>query len=198
MKWSIFSSEDLERIEIMRRKGPARFGNTLDGVINRVTKKPTDKPETIVSSVYGSLNTWDSTVSHRWKIGPLGWDLAYSHYQTDGFLRNNYFDRGNFAAKLSYELPAGFEVGAGIHYADSKTGMAVYNLPDSPFYDPTAPRASDRALGGPGIGSFLINGAYGWGDGSKAEDESLFANAYVSRQFEGGQEVGMASCRERV
>ncbi len=187
VEWSILSSEDVERIEITRGAGPARFGNTLGGVLNIVTKKPTDKPETIVSSVYGSLNTWDSSVSHRWKLGPLGWDLAYSHYQTDGFLRNNSFDRDNFAAKLSCELLAGFEVGAGIHYADSKTAMAVYNLPDSPFYDSTAPRASDRALGGPGIGSFLNNGAYGWGDGSKAEDESLFANAYVSRQFEGGQ-----------
>ena len=58
--WSILSGENVERIEIYRGAGPAKYGNTLGGVVNIVTKQPTADPETTVSTSYGTLDTWDS------------------------------------------------------------------------------------------------------------------------------------------
>ena len=37
--WSVLSSENVERIEIFRGAGSAKFGNTLGGVVNIVIKK---------------------------------------------------------------------------------------------------------------------------------------------------------------
>lgn len=98
--WSILSSEDVERIEIRRGVVPAKYGNTLGGVINIVTKEPTEIPEISVSSIYGSLNTWDTKLVYNQKYGPLKWSIGGSHFETDGHLRNNDNHRNNIRAKL--------------------------------------------------------------------------------------------------
>lgn len=184
--WSALSSEDVERIEVFRGAGPAKFGNTLGGVVNIITKEPTETPETSMSSVYGSLNTWDSKFSHRWKMGPVGWDLGASHYETDGYLRNNYYDRNNFSGKFVLDLPFAFELGAGLRYSDTDNGMPVYNRPDSPYYDSGSPDADERELIGPGVSSRLRKGAYAWGDGSSVDGDSVSYNVNLSRKFDSG------------
>jgi outer membrane receptor protein involved in Fe transport len=185
--WSLLSSEDVEQIEVFRGVGPAKFGNTLGGVVNIITKKPTEERETSVSSVYGSLDTWDSKISHRWKMGPVGWDLGASHYETDGYLRNNFFERENFSGKVVVDLPLEFELGVGIRYSDTENGMPVYNMSDSPYYDSDDPDAIERELIGPSISSRLKDGVYGWGDGSVVDGESAFYNVNLSKKFESGR-----------
>ncbi|CAN2040872.1 iron complex outermembrane recepter protein [Candidatus Magnetomoraceae bacterium gMMP-15] len=188
--WSILSGEDVERIEIHRGAGSAKFGNTFGGVVNIITKKPSKKPKTKITNVYGKFDTWDSKISHRWKAGPLGWSVAASHYETDGYLRNNFVDRNNFSAKLSLDLPMNFEIGAGFDYSDLETGMAVYNRlynkdgTLNSFYDSSKPDADEGEIGGPGVSSILKEGQYG--DESKTEDENISFNAYLTKAFENG------------
>lgn len=182
--WSTLSTEDIKRIEIHRGAGPAKFGNTFGGVINIITKKPSDKPETAISTVYGSLDTWDTKLSHSAKIGYFKWSLAASHFETDGYLRNNYMNRNNISGELALELPSGFEIGLGMDYSDMETGMAVYNREDSPFYDDDYPDADEQTLGGPG--TRMINGALTWGEESCAEDQNKRFRAYLSKFFENG------------
>ena len=182
--WSTLSTEQVEKIEIYRGAVPAKYGNTLGGVIDIVTKQPSDKPNTVVSSVYGSLDTWDSKISHSARLGRLKWSLAGSHFETDGYLRNNYNDRDNVSIQLGLDLPLDFEVGAGFEYSDMETGMAVYNFPDSPYYDSGEPDADASTLGGPGMR--MINGNMTWGDDSYADDENTVFNAFINKKFEGG------------
>jgi outer membrane receptor protein involved in Fe transport len=92
---SDFSSENVERIEIYRGAGPAKFGNTLGGVVNIVTRKPSQTPDTVVKTSYAG--TWDSSIAHSWTAGVLGWALSAGHYESDGYLRNNTMDRHNFS-----------------------------------------------------------------------------------------------------
>jgi outer membrane receptor protein involved in Fe transport len=184
--WSIFSSENVERIEIFRGAGPAKFGNTLGGVVNIVTRKPGDEPETVVRTSYGSLDTWDSSVAHSWKAGKVGWALSAGHYESDGYLRNNTMDRDNFSALLTFDLPANWQIGGGMDYSDKENGNPVYNQPDSPFYDSGDPDADGKELGGPGIGGRLIDGVSAWGDGTVTEDENLNLTAFIEKTGEKG------------
>ncbi|GBC63335.1 TonB-dependent receptor [Desulfonema ishimotonii] len=184
--WSTLSGEDVERIEIHRGAGPAKFGNTLGGVVNIVTRKPDEKPETSISTVYGSHDTWDTKASHAWKIGPAAWSLSASHYETDGYLRNNFTERDNFSADLSFDLSGGFEMGAGLTVSDMENGNPVYNRPDSPYYKGGDPDADERELGGPGIGARLLQGAFAWGERSATEDENIAFTAFGLKKFASG------------
>lgn len=184
--WSTLSGEDADHIELHRGAGPAKFGNTFGGVVNIITAKPSEKPETRISSTYGSFDTWDSRFSDTRKIGPIGWSLAASHYETDGYLRNSFADRNNVSAKFFMELPSAIEIGAGMTYSDMENGNSVYNRPDSPYYDSGKPDADSRELGGPGISSRLLKGVLAWGDESKTEDENLSWNAFISKKTDLG------------
>ena len=184
--WSILSGENVERIEIYRGAGPAKFGNTLGGVVNIVTQTPSEKPETVVRTSYGSLNTWDSSVAHSWKKGNLGWALSAGHYESDGYLRNNTMDRDNFSALLTFDLPANWVIGGGLDYSNKENGNPVYNQPDSPYYDSGEPDGDAKEIGGPGISSRLLNGSIAWGDGTMAEDENLNMTAFLEKKSEKG------------
>jgi outer membrane receptor protein involved in Fe transport len=185
--WSMLSSENVEQIEIYRGAGPAKFGNTLGGVVNIVTKTPGDDLETVVKSAYGSYDTWDSSVSHAWKVGKVGWVLSAGHFESDGYLRNNTMDRDNFSALLSFDLPAGWRIGGGVDYSNKENGNPVYNHPDSPYYNSNSPDADEKEIGGPGISSRLLNGAMAWGDGTITEDENSAISAFCERQWGAGR-----------
>jgi outer membrane receptor protein involved in Fe transport len=182
--WSTLSTENVERIEVQRGAVSAKHGNTLGGVINVITKEPSDQPKTSLSSVYGSLDTWDSKFFHSAKAGPFKWSLAGSHFETDGYLRNNYNERNNISAQLGVNLPLDFEIGAGFDYSDMETGMAVYNRPDSPFYKSNEPDADASTLGGPG--TRMLNGVFTWGDHSYADDENMAFSAFINKKFQNG------------
>ncbi len=182
--WSTLSTEQVEQIEIQRGAVSAKYGNTLGGVVNIITKEPSDQPKTSVSSVYGSLDTWDSKISHSAKAGPFKWFLTGSHFETDGYLRNNYSDRNNISIQLGADLPLSVEIGAGFDYSEMETGMAVYNQPDSPFYDSGEPDADAGIIGGPG--TRMRNGDLTWGDNSYADDENSTFKTFISKKFDTG------------
>lgn len=184
--WSMLSTENVERIEIYRGAGPAKFGNTLGGVVNIVTGKPTEEPETALQTSYGSRDTWDSSVVHKWRAGPVGWVLSAGHFESDGYLRNNTVDRDNVGMLLDFALPAEWNIGLGLDYSVKENGNPVYNRPDSPYYDNDDPRADEKELGGPGISARLINGNLAWGDDSFTEDENLNFTAYLEKQMAKG------------
>lgn len=168
--WSSLSLEEVERVEIIRGAGPARYGNTLGGTVNIVTRDGTGKPGTVLRGTGGSFGTWDAEASNSGRIGPLGYSLAASHYETDGYLRNAFVDRDAFAARLALKLPAEMELKAGARYTEGKAGMIVYNRPDSPYYDDRYPRSLESPLGGPyvrfGNHGAGLWGPLDWGDGS--------------------------------
>ena len=185
--WGTLSPESVERIEIHRGAGPAKFGNTLGGVVNIVSKDPTEAAKTTVTASAGSLGTWDNRLAHSAKAGPVGWSISASHFETDGYLRNNFADRKNVSGRMTLDLPHRFQVGAGFAYSDLDTGFAVYNRPDSIYFDSGEPTADEKAIGGPGIGSRLLGGVSAWGDNSHAEDQNTALTAFVAKDYGAGR-----------
>ncbi len=177
--WGMFSAESLDTVEIFKGACPAKYGNTLGGVVNLKTRRPSEIPKTLVTLTAGSLDTRNASVAHAWQTNVIGWDVTAGHYETDGYLRNNFMERNRGTAKLFLELPGGWETGAGIDLSETENGNPVYNRPDSAYYDPNSPLADEKELRGPGIGARLINGAKAWGDGSYTEDTNTNVTAWV-------------------
>ena len=189
--WHCLSLEDVERIEVIRGMAPAKYGNTLGGVVNVVTHCGSELPETRfrlggarMEDVDG-LALWGASASHSWGHGPLLWSISAEHYDTDGYLRNAFVERDTFGAGLAFKFAPEVQLRFSGRYTKTKAGMIVYNMPDSPYYDRDYPKALESALGGPGL-PFRSHGpglwgSLDWGDGSYWRDERLSLSLALTR-----------------
>ena len=75
----------VERIEVARGGGSAQAGSgALGGVVNVVTKRPAGKPRTDAKLGAGSFGTWQGSLSHSNRTGPVDWGASYSGFTSDG------------------------------------------------------------------------------------------------------------------
>lgn len=162
--WSSLSSEDIERIEVIRGARSVEYGNALGGVINIVTKKGEKQLKTELRSSYGHYDTREYMLSHSGGFKFLSYSLSSGHWQTDGYLRNNNVNRNNFAGRLRFSLPANLNLGLGARYTTHKRGFIVENKETSPYYDDSYPESDEYSGGGPYI--TWQGGSLDWGDGS--------------------------------
>jgi len=177
--WSGLSTDDVERVEIIRGATSAEYGNTLGGAINIVTKKGSEKMKIEIRSSYGSFNTVDAAVSHSGNLGHFLYDnLSYGYWRTEGFLRNNHVNRNNFSGRLDLLLPKGLNIGIGARYTVQERGFVVENKKENSDYKSRYPESDEDAGGGPYIQWFGKPGPFGpvdptkyWGDGSYWRDE---------------------------
>ncbi|VFQ44652.1 tonb-dependent receptor beta-barrel [Desulfoluna butyratoxydans] len=184
--WSTLNPNSVESVQIYKGAVPAKYGNTLGGVVDISTRSPEEGLETEIRGLYGSHATHEEVLTHMGRNSYGSWFVSGGHYETDGFLRNNTVDRNHGELDLSVNLPMGLSAGAGVCWSKYETGMPVYNRPNSPTYDGGEPDADERELGGPSISSRLINGAQTWGDGSFAEDENTRVTAWVEKEIQRG------------
>jgi len=199
--WNSLSLENVERIEVIRGLAPAKYGNTLGGVLNIITRYGTEEPETKfriggagIRHVDG-LGLWGASASHSWGRGPLLWSVAVGRYDTTGFLRNAFVKRDTLGVALAFKLPSDVRLKLAGRYTRTEAGMVVYNMPDSPHYDSEYPKALGGQLGGPNLpfrnhGPGLW-GPLDWGDGSYWRDDRLtVALALVRDNDDFGFDIG--------
>ncbi len=80
------SLSDVDRIEIVKGSGSTLYGSdALGGVINIITRKPSESRRLESSIEYGSFNTFDPEFQFEAKKNRFGLLLAGKHEQTDGF-----------------------------------------------------------------------------------------------------------------
>jgi outer membrane receptor protein involved in Fe transport len=142
--WGTIPLDNIEKIELIRGGSSVRYGNnSLGGVVNVITKKPTEKPTLTFFGNYGGGDGIDSIqnlrLTHTYKVGPLGYSLAGSYQKADPFLWNNDFEGKNLAASIYLDTPFDGLMTFGFQYANSKRGFIRSNRlsddPDNPdFY----------------------------------------------------------------
>ncbi len=141
--WGTIPLDNIERIELIRGGGSVRYGNNaLGGVVNVITKKPTNKPTLAFFGTYGGSDGIDSIqnyrLTHTNKIGPLGYSLAGSYQKAEPFLWNNDFEGKNLASSIYLDMPLEGLAYFGFQYADSKRGFIRENRvssdPDNPNF----------------------------------------------------------------
>lgn len=141
--WNLIQLDNVERIEILRGGSSVRYANTLGGIINVVTKAPTETPEFSFAANYGSGaidNLSTLRVAHSYKAGPVGYSVGASHQRADAFLWNNDFEGRNANAHVSVDTPAYGMLTYGFQYAHSIVGLIRNNRNvDRLFGDPEDP-----------------------------------------------------------
>lgn len=86
--------ENVARIDVEKGVSSVLWGpNGLAGVINIITKKPTEKPSFDVLVEAGEYEAYRASVSHGMKVGKFGYWLNYSHTQREGYYLSRSFDK---------------------------------------------------------------------------------------------------------
>lgn len=97
--------QHIERIEII--KGPASniWGSSLGGVINIITKSPSEVlGNNSISYSFGENNTQDLRLQLMGKKDNLGYYLYGGNFKSEGLTPNNDFYQNNLFFKTSYEF----------------------------------------------------------------------------------------------
>lgn len=81
------SIDNVERIEILKGSQGTLYGSdAIAGVINIITRKAGAKPfSAFATAHYGSYGTWRLNTGINGKTGLLDYNIAYTHFKTDGF-----------------------------------------------------------------------------------------------------------------
>ncbi len=142
--WSTLNIDDVERIEIIRGGHSVLHPFAIGGVINIVTKKgkKTDvaKPELKVKTGYGAFNTTHFLGSINGGVENfIGYHLAASKQETDGYLRNNFQKTDNLSGHLTFYLPHEVTLSLGGKFSEVDYGYPVLNDPTRPDYDSDYP-----------------------------------------------------------
>lgn len=158
---------NVKEIEIIKGVSDPRYGNTLGGAINLVTKKTGKKPETEAQTLGGSYNTWTGNFYHGWKPGNFEYSVSGGYSESDGYLWNGDFWIKNMSLHVGYDFPWNGKIYGDGQYVDLKKGFLVSNRLrkdyDSPLYDTPKNRrypASDGEIMYGGMGAYAEPGSW--------------------------------------
>ncbi len=145
MDWASLSLEAVEKVVVVRGGCTALYGGAIGGVINIITRKDVRDPEKSyegnIGVEVGSYNTSLAKGYAMKTMGNLTLLIGANKSDTDGYLRNNYFESTNFTGRLSYKLPRNGRVSLGYKLGAMEKGIPVRNDPDFPLsqYDSDYP-----------------------------------------------------------
>ncbi|MGM9571684.1 MAG: TonB-dependent receptor plug domain-containing protein [bacterium] len=184
--WGTIPLEVVEKIEIIKGPKAARYGDTLGGVINILTKSDFDKPVTTIQAGFGNEGFRNYRISHSNKVGDLGYMITAGKKEADAYLRNNDYDNKDVGLKLNYTFENEGKLSLTYNHAETKRGFIVNNRvssnPNDPgFYqkiDPSWPLSlGDSPSPAPdGV----------WSDGSYWKKENDYYSVHYSQPFANG------------
>ncbi len=137
--WTTIPLNNIQKIEVIKGVSDPRYGNTLGGVINLITKKPTTEPVFEVQGLAASFDTYTASLFHAWKPGKFEYAVSGGYSTSNGYLLNGDFTLKNANVHLGYEFPWQGRATFVLQYINVKKGFIVNNRTsrdyDSPNYN---------------------------------------------------------------
>jgi len=117
--------ENAESVEVLKGPVSALYGpNGITGVINVVSKEPSNEFKSNISASYGSYNSQRLSGSVGGGIGAFNLGITGTHYTTDGYLDRTDYASDKIGAKLNtnHDYWGQFNLSANYIHSDSKNG----------------------------------------------------------------------------
>lgn len=103
--WTQIPLEQVGRIEILRGSGSVLYGSgTSGGVVNIITRTPSEKFEAKASATAGSYSMHKEEVSLAGRAKNFCGSIYGIKSSTDGYRDNNSFNKEDFGGKLLYDV----------------------------------------------------------------------------------------------
>jgi iron complex outermembrane receptor protein len=138
--WTTVPLNNVERIELIKGVSDPRYGNTLGGVINLVTKKPTTAPKFEFQGGGANFNTVNANFYHGWRPAKFfEYTVSGGYASSAGYLWNGNFRIKNLNTYTGFNLPWEGKLFANVQLLSITKGFLVNNRVsknyDSPFYN---------------------------------------------------------------
>ncbi len=123
--------ENIERVEIVKGSASSVWGASLGGVVNIVTRSPTDEPTAEIGFSLGDKETRKYNGLASGKKGGIGYFLSAGRMETDGFFSNQKAEINTLYGKLIKDIGNGYSAEVSYGHSDADRGLGQY-------YDPYA------------------------------------------------------------
>ncbi|CBN56573.1 MULTISPECIES: TonB-dependent receptor plug domain-containing protein [Kamptonema] len=81
---SELTTDNIERIELLPGGGSTLYGSdAIGGVINIITRSPSNKPEVALRAAAGSFGLNEQAIQTRGRSGGIGWTVGYTRTQSE-------------------------------------------------------------------------------------------------------------------
>ncbi len=149
VKWGMIPPEVIGRIEVAKGAGSALYGSgALGGVVNQITRRPTEEPETrlrVVGGVDSRPNgyapppgrrplLYTVSATHTRRVGQTGILASFRQHHSDGSRAGS--DGNRYSAFLKVDTPAGEsnEISLTTFWSHEDNGQTLQSYPDSLHY----------------------------------------------------------------
>jgi len=130
--WGLISLDNIERIEVVRGPASALYGdNAVSGVINIITKKPSDVPETRIFGSYGDFETQNYRASTSGYFKKIGYCLGASRKSTDGFRKHSDYENLHLNGKLDFMIDETQSAKLSLDYYSRERGVHPWALTET-------------------------------------------------------------------
>jgi vitamin B12 transporter len=147
-KFAHLTTENVERIEILRGAGGTLYGSqAIGGVINIITKRGSGPVEAGISLEGGNGWTNRQVLTLQGEAGKLGYSFSAAHIDSDGFRKvNDDYRNLSTSARLDYRLTEDMGLKGIFRFAKADVGLFNNNnFASQP--DPNAREATTQYLG---------------------------------------------------
>ena len=103
---SQFNLDSAQRIEVLRGPFSALYGNSSGGVIQIFTADGTSPGEVRTDVGYGSFGMFRAGVDASDAVGPLGYNVDFTHFFVEGYLPHESARNESFNGKVDYTFGA--------------------------------------------------------------------------------------------
>ena len=134
MDWASLSLEAIEKVVVVRGGCTALYGGAIGGVINIITrKKVKDSEKGYEGKVSAEVGSYDSKLAKGYlmkEMGQFTFLLGANYSETDGYLRNNYYESTNLTGRVTYGMPTDGTISIGYKYGLIEKGIPIRNDPN--------------------------------------------------------------------
>jgi len=127
--FSGFTTDNVERVEVLRGTGGTLYGSqAVGGVVNIITKRGRGRPSVSVTGEGGNGATGRGSIASSGQIGALGYSLAGSYFDTQGFQpENDDYRNGTASVRLDYDVYEQATARLLFRYVNSEIGLVNNN-----------------------------------------------------------------------
>ncbi len=116
-----FPLDNVERIEVVRGPSSVLFGpDAMGGVVNIITRRPTEGFRTDFAAAYGAYNTASLNLRHGAKLGDFDYFLTFDRMTSDGHISHSSYQGSSFTGRTGLDLGSGLSLSFQSKYFDGR------------------------------------------------------------------------------
>ncbi|MDP2928721.1 MAG: TonB-dependent receptor, partial [Candidatus Omnitrophota bacterium] len=175
VNWDLIPIDNIERVEVLKGPASSIYGdNAMSGVINVITKKPSDAPHAGASFSYGSYNTQNYASYLSGTAKSLGYYLGLSSRLTNGFREHGVYRNIQVYGKSNYSINDAHNLRFSFDYSGKTQGAFPWALSQAQI-------TQDRRQARPGTENdstdadkFSLDLTHHWDLGTSSDIETTF------------------------